>query len=957
MPSDREMTWLSAGADRPRRWPSSQDYNQALQNPRTSFDDRELREGTAELDSMRLPKARGGNFAEVYKVQTGRAVHAVRCFRRDVPGQRERYDAISRHLMAVRVPQLVEFRYLEHGIRIQGAWYPILKMDWIEGTTLATYVGEHLNDRARIRRLAERFVDLLGALDEGRIAHGDLQHGNLLVVDDRGGPNLRLIDYDGMWVPTLDGQPSTERGHENYQHPSRTFRDFGPSLDSFSAWVILTSLIGLAAEPGLWMAIRPANADDRLLLGKADFSRPESSRGFNLLLRAQDARVKAAAERLVTCCPPSDHVLGLPRPTAEDLAGGQAVRWLPHGFAPAIRKAWWRASGQDRTAEPRKEGGSSTIGDPLAAPPAAAAAALKEARRTRVESPPAPGGAAAVRDGRSARELARPEIPSPFEQPAQVSSVFAGPPPTPIAGQRMSLYQQGASTVPGSVPIAGGDPAAGVFGAASAGSAAAPARRGYRLPPMTLLEDAGQRASNAGMDHARNAKIIEGKLASFNIPSRVIRWNAGPVVTQYEVEPDPSIKMSRIEALSDDLAMALAARTIRIEAPIPGKTVVGLEIPNMDFNVVTIRRILEDPEVAAIPSKIAFALGRDVAGHARAADLAKMPHLLIAGATGSGKSVMVNALIMSLLMRATPDEVRMILVDTSRVELADYNGMPHLLVPLITGADHAIAALKWAVGEMEMRFRKFAGATARNIDSYNATRVDQADRLPYIVIIVDELAGLMMSDGRTVEDPIVQLARKSRATGIHLVISTQRPSVNVVTGLIKANFPSRIAFAMASQIDSRTILDAPGAEDLIGRGDMLFRPSDLPRPIRLQGVFVADREIRAVTSHWRAEAEPHYNLGIIQVEAEPVSPADDFFLDPEADRLLHDAVSVVQEYDRASASLLQRRLKIGYARAARIIDQLEARGYIGAFDGSNARPVLRRHPGVLPTDVDDRGQR
>ena len=594
--------------------------------------------------------------------------------------------------------------------------------------------------------------------------------------------------------------------------------------------------------------------------------------------------------------------------------------------------------------------GARGLGSALAAPAATAgAAAVEQARRARSEAASAPGTGTTLRYGRSAREAARPEIPSPFEQPAQTSSVFAGPPPAPFTGERLTLFPDGAPTAPGSGAIAEDAPGAG-----AGRIAPVPARREYRLPPMTLLEDMAPRTSNAGMDHARNAKIIEGKLLSFNIPSRVVKWNAGPVVTQYEVEPDPSIKVSRIEALADDLAMALAARTIRIEAPIPGKTVVGLEIPNMDFNVVAIRRILEDPDVAAIPSRIAFALGRDVAGHARAADLAKMPHLLIAGATGSGKSVMVNALITSLLMRATPDEVRMILVDPKRVELADYNGMPHLYVPVITEADRAIAALKWAVAEMEMRFRKFAGATARNITSYNETRADPADRLPYIVIIVDELADLMMRDGRTVEDPIVRLAQKARATGIHLVLATQRPSVNVVTGLIKANFPSRIAFAMASQIDSRTIIDAPGAEDLIGRGDMLFQPSDLPRPIRLQGVFVADREIRAVTSHWRAEAEPHYDLGIIEDDEDSTGSVDDL-ADDDADRLLRDAVGVVQEYDRASASLLQRRLKIGYARAARIIDQLEARGYIGTFDGSNARQVLRREAGgsVAPMDADD----
>jgi DNA segregation ATPase FtsK/SpoIIIE-like protein len=461
----------------------------------------------------------------------------------------------------------------------------------------------------------------------------------------------------------------------------------------------------------------------------------------------------------------------------------------------------------------------------------------------------------------------------------------------------------------------------------------------YHLPPLGLLEEIAPRSGDSMMDHRRNAAIIEAKLASFNIPARVAVWNAGPVVTQYEVEPSPEIKVSRIEALSDDLAMALAAPTIRIEAPIPGKSVVGIEIPNKDPNIVKLRRILEEVDFRAT-SKLTFALGRDVADRAQAADLARMPHLLIAGATGSGKSVMVNALITSLLCNATPDDVRMILVDLKRVELAGYNGLPHLMVPVIIEPERAKAALKWAVAEMESRYRRFAGATARNIAGFNETRADPADKMPYLVIIVDELADLMMREGRNVEDPVVRLAQKARATGIHLVLATQRPSVNVVTGLIKANFPSRIAFAMASQIDSRTILDMPGAEDLIGRGDMLFQPADLPRPIRLQGVFVSDKEIGNITEHWRTEAEPHYDMGIVETDEEtegvPEPPDED------ADRLLLDAVGVIQEYDRASASLLQRRLKIGYARAARIIDQLEERGYIGPFDGSNARQVLRR---------------
>jgi S-DNA-T family DNA segregation ATPase FtsK/SpoIIIE len=469
-------------------------------------------------------------------------------------------------------------------------------------------------------------------------------------------------------------------------------------------------------------------------------------------------------------------------------------------------------------------------------------------------------------------------------------------------------------------------------------------RREWALPPAALLEDVPLPTAPGGGEahHRRNEEIIVRKLAGFGIRAEIVGRNAGPVVTQYEVQPAPDVKVSRIEALADDLAMALAARSLRIEAPIPGKSAVGIEIPNTEFNVVGLRGILESVDVAATGSKLTFALGRDVAGRAQAVDLARMPHLLIAGATGSGKSVMVNALITSLLCNSTPDDVRLILMDLKRVELAGYNGIPHLLVPVITEPDRAKAALKWAVNEMEGRYRRFAGATARNIRGYNDSRADPDDRLPYIVIIIDELADLMMREGKNVEDPIVRLAQKARATGIHLVLATQRPSVNVVTGLIKANFPSRIAFAMASQVDSRTILDAPGAEDLIGRGDMLYQPADLPRPMRLQGVFVSDGEISRVAKHWTEQIDsPHYDLSIVETGDNPGDGSEQI-TDPDADRLLSDAVDVIREYDRASASLLQRRLKVGYARAARIIDQLEARGYIGAFDGSNARQVLRR---------------
>jgi S-DNA-T family DNA segregation ATPase FtsK/SpoIIIE len=525
------------------------------------------------------------------------------------------------------------------------------------------------------------------------------------------------------------------------------------------------------------------------------------------------------------------------------------------------------------------------------------------------------------------------------------------PSPTPTSATFAPARAAGAA---GAAAVATGPRPRPLDDITEAGDSAPTREAEYRLPETAVLDDIPLPTNGTGEEtiHRHNEEIIKKKLAGFGIPAEITGRNAGPVVTQYEVQPAPDIKVSRIEALADDLAMALAARSLRIEAPIPGKSAVGIEIPNKDFNIVALRRILDELDFEATGSKLTFALGRDVAGKAQAVDLARMPHLLIAGATGSGKSVMVNALITSLLCEATPNEVRLILMDLKRVELAAYNGLPHLLVPVITEPEKAKAALNWAVNEMEGRYRRLAGATARNIRAFNETRVDPADRMPYIVIVIDELADLMMREGKNVEDPIVRLAQKARAVGIHMVLATQRPSVNVVTGLIKANFPSRIAFAMASQIDSRTILDAPGAEDLIGRGDMLYQPSDLPRPIRMQGVFVSDPEIGRVVQHWKDQIDdPHYDLTIIETGDEGTGHAGDAD-DAEADRLLPDAIEVIREYDRASASLLQRRLKVGYARAARMIDQLEARGYIGAFDGSNARAVLRRD-GPSPSGAGD----
>ena len=627
-------------------------------------------------------------------------------------------------------------------------------------------------------------------------------------------------------------------------------------------------------------------------------------------------------------------------PGAFVLCVGLAIMGIVIGFGIPLRQLLHPAVGTARwmgttAAASLKRTPAEEEGPADATAPSAASATNGKNGRTNgkaVPAAPSPGQTGAWGDDENA-------IPTAIPSKGQTSNTFA---PSRGAAASATLVPLRPARDPDDVTDAGDSPLT-------------KDRIEYALPPISVLEDVAipLHAGGDEASHARNEEIIVKKLAGFGIPARIVARNAGPVVTQYEVQPAPDVKVSRIEGLADDLAMALAASSLRIEAPIPGKSAVGIEIPNKDFNAVPLRRVLEEVEFTASESTLTFALGRDVAGVAKAVDLAKMPHLLIAGATGSGKSVMVNAVITSLLCKATPHDVRMILMDLKRVELAAYNGLPHLLVPVITEPERAKAALKWAVNEMEARYRRLAGSSARNIRAFNDTRTDPEDRMPYIVIIIDELADLMMREGKNVEDPIVRLAQKARATGIHMVLATQRPSVNVVTGLIKANFPSRIAFAMASQIDSRTILDAPGAEDLIGRGDMLYQPSDLPRPMRLQGVFVSDPEIARVVEHWKAQIDdPHYDMSIIDTGDEGTGSTDDLS-DEDADRLLPDAIEVIREYDRASASLLQRRLKVGYARAARMIDQLEARGYIGAFDGSNARQVLRREEPTGPGGPDD----
>ena len=467
--------------------------------------------------------------------------------------------------------------------------------------------------------------------------------------------------------------------------------------------------------------------------------------------------------------------------------------------------------------------------------------------------------------------------------------------------------------------------------------------RVWELPELKILADAPA-SSAAQLDLTSKGKRIQETLAHFGIGVKVARIQEGPVVTQYALDVEPGIKLSRIEGLADNLALALAARSIRIEAPIPGEPYVGIEIPNSAFDLVTLKEVLGSAnfDAVALQSKLAFALGQDVAGQPFSADLSKMPHVLIAGATGSGKSVCVNAIICSLLMRASPSEVKLILIDPKRVELAQYKGVPHLYTEVIVDADKAVNALKWTVGTMEARYHEFAQRGVRNIAAFNDALRAGEPRMPYIVIVIDELADLMMVSAYEVEATITRIAQLARATGIHLVVATQRPSVQVITGLIKANIPSRIAFAMTSGVDSRTILDTTGAEDLLGRGDMLYQPIDAPRAVRLQGVLVTDVEIDEVARHWRQQGGPQYRPEITAPKRDGRGggrPGEDGEED-DADQLLQQAVDIVRRSDKASASLLQRRLRIGYARAARILDQMEDRGIVGPADGSRFREVL-----------------
>lgn len=464
-----------------------------------------------------------------------------------------------------------------------------------------------------------------------------------------------------------------------------------------------------------------------------------------------------------------------------------------------------------------------------------------------------------------------------------------------------------------------------------------PAPKPYKLPSFRLLaKPAGSGKAGDQADYMQTARKLEATLESFGVRAKVLEVVRGPAVTRYEIQPDIGVKVSRIVNLTDDIALALAAKDIRMEAPIPGKSAIGIEVPNNEVSLVTMREVMETPTFIDAESKLTIAFGRDISGQTIVGNLAKMPHLLVAGATGSGKSVCINGIITSILFKAKPDEVKFMMVDPKMVELNVYNGIPHLLAPVVTDPRRASLALKKIVVEMEKRYELFSKSGARNVEGYNHMMKDNPEALlPYIVVIVDELADLMMVAASDVEDAIARLAQMARAAGIHLIIATQRPSVDVITGVIKANIPSRIAFGVSSQVDSRTILDMAGAEKLLGRGDMLFMPMGASKPVRVQGAFMSDQEVETIVNYVRGQGQAEYDESLVPEVDDEVQEHEEVL-----DELYDQAVQIVLEAKQASVSLLQRRMRVGYTRAARLIDSMEARGIVGPYEGSKPREVL-----------------
>jgi S-DNA-T family DNA segregation ATPase FtsK/SpoIIIE len=479
-----------------------------------------------------------------------------------------------------------------------------------------------------------------------------------------------------------------------------------------------------------------------------------------------------------------------------------------------------------------------------------------------------------------------------------------------------------------------------VLDADGAVNAASPA---YIFPPVELLrENTYQPSLSSRAQILENSKKLEETLQSFGVSARVVEVSRGPTVTRYELSPGSGVKVSKISGLADDLALNLAAESIRVEAPIPGKSVVGIEIPNKEVQAVYLREVIDDEAFWSHPSKITFAMGKDIAGNIVVADIARMPHLLIAGSTGSGKSVCINTIIVSIIYKANPTEVKLLMIDPKVVELSIYNGIPHLIIPVVTDPKKASGALAWAVREMDSRYNLFAEAGVRDLTGYNNQLSEKGEeKLPQIVILIDELADLMMSCGKEVEESICRLAQKARAAGIHLIVATQRPSVDVITGLIKANVPGRLAFAVASGTDSRTILDETGAEKLLGKGDMLFSPAGRNKPRRIQGSNITEKEIERIVNFIKQDGPTNYSEEMIEKITTITSAPDDDFDD--SDPLIEDAIAFIVEREKASTSMLQRKFRIGYNRAARMMEELVARGLVGPEDGAKPRKVLMTH--------------
>ncbi|WP_129626109.1 FtsK/SpoIIIE family DNA translocase [Candidatus Oscillochloris fontis] len=560
------------------------------------------------------------------------------------------------------------------------------------------------------------------------------------------------------------------------------------------------------------------------------------------------------------------------------------------------------------------------------------------------------------------------EAPAPTKPAARTKPPAALPAPVPVSAK--------ATPEPPPVerrPPPPSEPINATVQEALEGFEVSPVYRAWPLPVLDMLDSYQGSIEISDDDFRARSRLIEETLASFKVEAQVIHVNPGPAVTQFELQPAVGVKVSKITALEKDLALALAAPSIRIEAPIPGKAAVGIEIPNSAIAMVGMREVIDSEEFEAHRGKLKLPLGKDVSGTPVIADMTKMPHLLVAGSTGSGKSVAVNAFLCGLLLRHSPDELKLILVDPKMVEMIVYNRVPHLLSPVVTELERVVPTLKWATREMERRYKIFARHGCRNLESYKQLGRKRADLepMPYIIIIIDELADLMMMAPDETETYICRLAQMARATGIHLIIATQRPSVDVITGLIKANFPSRIAFAVTSQIDSRVILDGPGAEQLLGRGDMLYMAADSAKLVRIQGTFVSDREVERIVEFWRnavppaseaeVKAKPGGSLGMSgpgysgalpgprPTEPTAASQSDENFSPPaeflsvdEQDELLVKARELVVQHERASASLLQRRLRIGYSKAAQLIDLLEQQGVVGPAEGGRSREVIKR---------------